>query len=124
MSITDKEVIDQHQKDIDELRNRPQIAPSSGDGGFDINQLMDIFAAKSPPDNTIKRIEELERQMAQALANNSGGATTGPGLDADAMARLNDLLRRVQSLETRADKTDAWQKNADAQLADHERRIK
>ena len=124
MAITDKEVIDQHQKDIDELRNRPQIAPSSGgDGGFDINQLMDIFAAKSPPDNTIKRNEELERQMAQALANNSG-ASASTGLDADAMARLNDLLRRVQSLETRADKTDAWQKNADAQLADHERRIK
>ena len=40
------------------------------------------------------------------------------------MNKLNDLLRRVQSLETRADKTDRRLDQSDNTLADHERRIK
>jgi len=38
--------------------------------------------------------------------------------------KINDLLRRVQSLETRADKSDNRLDAADNMLADHERRIK
>ena len=57
--IVDKELIDQHTKDIDELRNRPQVE-MSGDG-FDMNAMYNLFASKNPPDNTIKRIEALEK---------------------------------------------------------------
>ena len=74
-----------------------------------MNQMMNLFACKNPPDNTIKRIEALEDQMKDALANND---------------KINDLLRRVQSLETRADKTDRRLDISDDTLADHERRIK
>lgn len=80
-------------------------------GDFDMAEMMKIFAMKSPPDSTIDRIEELEKQMKDVLnrlKNMPATATTssGPGLDQDALNRLNDLLQRVQSLETRADKTD------------------
>ena len=67
-----------------------------------MNQLMNLFACKSPPDNTINRIDALEKQMLDALSNSD---------------KINDLMRRVQSLETRADKTDNF-------LDDHERRLK
>ena len=73
--------------------------------GLDMSQLMNIFASKNPPENTIKRIEELEKQMADALAKLANQpkpvaavatvASSGPGLDADAMNKLNDLLQRV-----------------------------
>lgn len=89
--------------------------------GLDMAQLMNVFACKSPPDSTIVRIEELEKQVAD-LAKRPVG--TGEGLDADAMDKLNDLLRRVKSLETRADKTDGRLDKDEASLADHERRIK
>ena len=59
---TDKEIIDRHTKEIEELKNKPEVVMpdiSAGDG-LDINQLMNIFASKNPPDNTIKRIEALE----------------------------------------------------------------
>ena len=74
-----------------------------------MNALMNLFACKNPPDNTINRIEALEKQMLDALANND---------------KINDLLRRVQSLETRADKSDRRLDGNDDPLADHERRIK
>lgn len=74
-----------------------------------MNALANLFACKSPPDNTIKRIEALEKQMQDAMANND---------------KINDLLRRVQSLETRADKTDRRLDLNDDALAGHEKRIK
>ena len=37
--------------------------PDVGDG-LDMGQLMKIFASKSPPDNTINRIEALEKLVA------------------------------------------------------------
>ena len=70
---------------------------------------MNLFACKSPPDNTINRIAALEKQMLDALNNSD---------------KINDLMRRVQSLETRADKTDNRLDVDDNILADHERRIK
>ena len=81
----------------------PEVSSKGGDG-IDMAQMMELFASKSPPDNTINRIEALEKQIAKI--GTGGGDTKGPGLDADAMDKLNDMLRRVQALETRADKTD------------------
>ena len=104
--------------------------------GLDMAQLMNMFASKNPPENTIKRIEALEQQMADALAKLANqpapvtvsapapSVSSGPGLDADSLAKLNDLLQRVQSLETRAGQTDNKLKNHDDSLADHERRLK
>ena len=101
--------------------------------GLNMDDLMNIFASKNPPENTIKRIVTLENQISDILKNMNNKpapvgetlvASAGPGLDADAMDKLNDLLRRVQSLETRADKTDRHQDVQDETLADHERRIK
>ena len=97
--------------------NLPEV---KGDG-LDMAQMMELFASKSPPDNTINRIEALEKQIAKM---GTGGDTKGPGLDADAMDKLNDLLRRVQALETRADKTDRNQLQNEEMFADHERRLK
>ena len=104
--LLDKELIDQHTKDIDELRNRPI---GGGGDGVDMNQLMNLFACKNPPDNTINRIEALEKQMQDVFANND---------------KINDLMRRVQSLETRAEKNDRRLDVNDESLADHERRLK
>ena len=101
----DKELIDQHTKEIEELRNRPQVQ-MSGDGGMDMNEMMKLFACKSPPDNTINRIQALEDKMA------------------DQNGKFDDLLRRVQGLETRADKSDNRLDGCDNTLDDHERRIK
>ena len=62
--VADKEIIDQHQKDIDELKNaKPVELPEIKGDGLDMGELMKIFAAKTPPDNTIKRIEDLEAMM-------------------------------------------------------------
>ena len=62
-SLTDKELIDQHQKEIDELKNKAPVAMPEIKGDFDMGEMMKIFAAKTPPDNTIKRIEDLESMM-------------------------------------------------------------
>jgi len=100
-----KELIDRHQREIDELKNRaPAIMPEIKGDGIDMGELMKIFACKTPPDNTIIRIEALEAQM----------------------ANLNpeDVLRRLQALERRADKTDNRLDADEESLADHERRIK
>ena len=58
------------------------------------------------------------------MASQNTGAPVSSGLDADAMNKLNDLLQRVQSLETRAGQTDNKLKAHDDNLADHERRLK
>jgi len=95
--------------------------------GLDMGQLMKMFACKSPPDNTINRIAKLEEEMEKLKNKKAPGAavsSAGSGLDQDALDKLNDLLQRVQSLETRADKTDRSLADHDANLADHERRLK
>ena len=99
--------------------------------GLDMGELMKHFAMKSPPDNTIKRIEVHEKQMEEALTRHANqrspapvASSGGPGLDQDALDKLNDLLQRVQSLETRAGQTDSKLKAHDDNLTDHERRIK
>ena len=111
----------------------PDMPEMKGDG-VDMNALMKMFAMKSPPDNTIVRIQALEDALKKLpkevsissgplTINNPNVASSGPGLDQDALDRINDLMRRVQTLETRADKTDRTMGDHDDKLADHERRI-
>ena len=148
--MIDKALIDQHTRDIEELKNKPPIEIPDIPAGSDLDmaQLMNIFAAKTPPDNTINRIEALEKkvhdllnreppapqiihQTVQNIKNVSEEAPVqaapvpaAPVLDQDALDKIEDLLRRVQGLETRADKTDRHQDQQDETLTDHERRIK
>ena len=148
--MIDKALIDQHTRDIEELKNKPPIEIPDIPAGSDLDmaQLMNIFAAKTPPDNTINRIEALEKkvhdllnreppapqiihQTVQNIKNVSEEAPVqaapvpaAPVLDQDALDKIEDLLRRVQGLETRADKTDRHQDQQDETLNDHERRIK
>ena len=72
---------------------------------------MNLFASKNPPDNTIKRIEALETQINEVKDHLQGINT-------------DELTRRVQSLETRADKADKRFDKDEDLLRDHERRIK
>jgi len=66
-----KELIDQNTRDIEILKNKPAIEipemPDVGDG-LNMAQLMNIFASKNPPDSTIVRIEELEKQVKDLMA--------------------------------------------------------
>jgi transcription termination factor NusB len=98
-----KEWLERHDKEIEELKNKtPVAAPimpdiKAGDG-LDMQQLMSLFASKSPPDNTIKRIYDLETAMQEMNGKLFGldGVTE----------RIKDLEGRVGKLETRADKSD------------------
>ena len=89
------------------------VMPEIKGDGLDMAQLMNMFASKNPPENTIVRIEELEKQMQDLLNKEEPEReivqSAGPGLDQDALDKLNDLLKRVQGLEVRADKTDREQ---------------
>ena len=121
--LTDKELIDQHTKDIEELKNQPPVElPEIKGDGLDMGELMKLFAAKTPPDNTIKRIENLESMVTDLndkLKNfNPVAAPTELPFDA------NDLIQRVQSLEKRAGEADRRFDKDEEVLADHERRIK
>jgi len=66
-----KELIDQNTRDIEMLKNKPAVEipemPDVGDG-LNMAQLMNIFASKNPPDSTIVRIEELEKQVKDLMA--------------------------------------------------------
>ena len=63
-----KSWLERHDKEIEELKNKtPVAAPvmpdiKAGDG-LELQQLMSLFASKNPPDNTIKRIYDLETAM-------------------------------------------------------------
>ena len=61
-------------------------------GDLDMAQLMKVFAMKSPPDSTIVRIEALEKQVKDLMAQGPqvktirhvetvGAENSGPGLD-------------------------------------------
>ena len=83
--------------------------------GLDMSQLYNIFAAKTPPDNTIKRIYDLEN----ALKDLNGKVS---GLDG-AAERLQDLEARVGKLETRADKSDKKLDTHDIDIEELKRRL-
>ena len=65
-----KEIVDKHEKDIEELKNKLAAAMAMGGGGdgVDLDEMSKLFAGKNPPDNTIVRIEELEKLNAEMMA--------------------------------------------------------
>lgn len=90
---------------------------------------MKIFATKTPPDNTINRIVDLENQMADVLNRfkNLPAPTevaAAPVGNVELSFDANDLIQRVRALEDRADKSDRRLDKDEEILADHERRIK
>jgi len=91
---------------------------------------MKIFATKTPPDNTINRIVDLENQMADVLNRFKNlpaptvVAAAAPVGNVELSFDANDLLQRVRALEDRADKSDRRLDKDEEILADHERRIK
>ena len=66
MILLVKEVTDRHEKDIEELRKK-LAAGTGGGGGVDISEMEKLFAGKNPPDNTLIRIEDLEKINADLL---------------------------------------------------------
>ena len=66
-----KEIVDRHTKEIEDLQNKlaAGLATGGGGDGVDIDALRNLFASKTPPDNTIVRIEELEKINSELLAN-------------------------------------------------------
>ena len=115
----DKATIDQHTRDIEELKNKPpiEIPDIPAGDGLDMAQLMNIFAAKTPPDRTIERIEALEKKVTdllnrpvpepqiihQTVQNVKQvteeapvqAAPAGPIIDQASLDKIDDLLRRV-----------------------------
>lgn len=63
--------------------------------GADMDELLTVFASKLPPDNTIKRIEALEK-LVHDLMNKKAPDTSDKSLDAGA---LESLKKRVEVLE-------------------------
>jgi len=61
------------------------VMPEIKGDGLDMAQLMNMFASKNPPENTIVRIEELEKQMLDLLNKKEPEReivqSAGPGLD-------------------------------------------
>ena len=89
-----------------EVSTMPDI--KAGDG-LELASLMNIFASKNPPDNTIKRIYDLEN-----LFKDLNGRVKGLDGLTD---RLASLEGRVAKLETRADSSE---KRLDVDEADIE----
>lgn len=86
----------------------------AGDG-LELAQLMNLFASKNPPDNTIKRIYDLETMM-KDLGNRVGNLD---GLT----DRLGSLESRVAKLETRADNSDKRLDTDEADIEELKRRL-
>lgn len=86
----------------------------AGDG-LELNQLMNLFASKNAPDNTIKRIYDLEN----GLKDLNGRFSSLDGLT----DRLGNLENRVAKLETRADGTDKTLGTHDTDIEELKRRL-
>ena len=86
----------------------------AGDG-LELASLMNIFASKNPPDNTIKRIYDLEN-----LFKDLSGRVKGLDGLTD---RLASLEGRVAKLETRADGSDKRLDTHDADIEELKRRL-
>lgn len=59
-----KEIVDRHTKEIEDLKAK---VAAGGGGNVDLDELANLFAGKNAPDNTIIRIEELERFNAEVV---------------------------------------------------------
>lgn len=113
-----KEWLERHDKEIEELKNKappPMPVPEIKGDGLDMSQLYNIFASKTPPDNTIKRIYDLENSLKELNGKVNG-------LDG-AAERLQDLEARVGKLETRADKSDKKLDTHDIDIDELKRRL-
>ena len=117
-----KEWLERHDKEIEELKNKapapvevPVMPDIKAGDGLELSTLYNIFASKNPPDNTIKRIYDLENQF-KDLNGKLGG------LDG-VTQRLMDLEGRVGKLETRADKSDKKLDAHDIDIEDLKRRL-
>lgn len=84
----------------------PLNIPSGGD--IDMNALNSIFARKTPPDNTIKRIEELEKKL-----NSADKLET----------ELEKLAARVRDLEVHKDASDKRHDVNETDIADLKKRL-
>ena len=80
----------------------PINIPTGGD--IDMNALNSIFARKTPPDNTIKRIEELEKKLAD-------------------QSELEKLAARVRDLETHKEKSDKRHDTNETDISDLKKRL-
>ena len=95
------EIIAKHTKEIEELQNRPigsapvEMPDIKAGDGLELSHLMNLFASKNPPDNTIKRIFDLENGL-KDLKDRFGNLD---GLK----ERLENLEGRVAKVETRTD---------------------
>ena len=123
-----KEILDKHTAEIEELKNRPVAVNSppppveipvmpeikAGDG-LELAQLMNLFATKKEPDNTIKRLYDLENAMKDmhGRVNSLDGLTD----------RLESLEGRVSQLEKRADISDKRLDTHDADIDELKRRL-
>ena len=118
-----KEWLERHDKEIEELKNKAPVAvevPAMPDikagDGLELSTLYNIFASKNPPDNTIKRIFDLENQF-KDLNGKCGGLH-------NVLQRLiYDFEDRVGKLETRADKSDKKLDAHDIDIEDLKRRL-
>jgi len=90
----------------------PEI--KAGDG-LELAQLMSLFASKNPPDNTIKRIYDLET-MVKDLGSRVGNLD---GLS----DRLQSLESRVAKLETRADSSEKRLDTDEADIDELKKRL-
>ena len=86
----------------------------AGDG-LELNTLMNLFATKNAPDNTIKRIFDLEN----GLKDINGRFSSLDGLT----DRLGNLENRVSKLETRADGSDKRLGTHDTDIEELKRRL-
>lgn len=118
-----KEWLERHDKEIEELKNKAPVAvevPAMPDikagDGLELSTLYNIFASKNPPDNTIKRIFDLENQF-KDLNGKFGG------LDNVTQRLIYDFEDRVGKLETRADKSDKKLDAHDIDIEDLKRRL-
>ena len=117
-----KEWLERHDKEIEELKNKapapvevPVMPDIKAGDGLELSTLYNIFASKNPPDNTIKRIYDLENQF-KDLNGKLGG------LDG-VTQRLLDLEGRVGKLEVRADKSDKKLDAHDIDIEELKRRL-
>ena len=126
----DKEQIDKHEKDIEELKNKAPPEMPEIDGDLNMESLLKIFCTRGPNDNTIPRLEALEEDLKAARAKIAElearpvGTSSGPALDPALEDKVNDLLQRVNRLEVRADSSDKMHSEANRGIQDHERRIR
>ena len=93
----------------------PEMPDIKAGDGLELAHLMKVFATKNAPDNTIKRLYDLEQRMAElnGKVNNLDGLPD----------RMQSLESRVAKLETRADKSDTRLDTDEADIEELKKRM-